>query len=442
MIEARARPERARPSGGARLRIALLSLGSRGDVEPYVGLGSVLARRGHVVTVAAPTAFAGLVRRAGLRWHPVPPDPRLLADGGGPPEWLERSATHGAARLRRAAASGRSLHLAYSRYLAAGEAADVVLHPPWLTPVARTIEESTGCRTVPAYLAPLHPTRAFPSPFFNPGLPERMNYASHRIALWLGRAALNGAPNTWRARVTGLAPARLDLLPPEGELCLYGYSPTLLPPPKDWPPGPIVTGTWWSSLPEDWRPPRDLERFLRLPGKVVFVGFGSMMDPRPSELNRIVEDALAGLGLRAVVLKGPTGTLDLPPSSQLLAVRDVPLSWLFRRVEAIVHHGGVGTTAEAIRAGKPSIVVPIFGDQSFWGERLHRTGGGPRPIPRRSLGRASLQSALEEAIEDPSLRDRAARLGERIRVESGAETAASLVEAAALPGPNRGATRG
>jgi hypothetical protein len=391
-----------------------------------------LARAGHHATVAAPAAFEGLIRRAGLDAFLVEPDPRLLAVEGEPPRWLRSSASAGAIRLRLAARAGSGLGVTYSGYLRASRHADVILHPPWLAPVARTIAHACGGLALPAYLAPIHPTGAFPSPFLNFSSDPRWNHLSHLMALWLGRAALNGAPNSWRSQVVGLPPTGMGLLPPDGEVCLYGFCRSLLPPPPDWPPGVVVTGPWWLEAQAGWRPPADLDRFLRSPGKVVFLGFGSMMDARPGDLNAVVEAALARLGCRAVLLAGPAGQLDLPSSPRRLAVRDIPLDWLFRRVDAIVHHGGAGTTAQAARAGKPSVTVPFFGDQLFWGQRIHRAGGGPRPIPRRALTSERLVSAIDEALHDPRSAERAARLGTQVRAEMGLSTAVNLIESRCL----------
>ena len=431
------RPQSSLVRGESRLRITLLTQGSRGDVEPYLALGFALARLGHELKVAAPAGFAPLIRRAGLEAFLVEPDPRLRAVGEDLPRWLRPSVGEGVIRMRRAARPRSGLGQAYSGYLQASRDADVILHPAWLAPVARTIAECCGSLAVPAYLAPIHPTRAFPSPFLNISSRPEWNHPSHVMALWLGRAVLHGAPNHWRSRILGLPPARVDFLPPAGSVCLYGFSRSLLPPPRDWPAEARVTGSWWLDAGQDWKPPEDLDRFLRGSGKVVFLGFGSMMDPRPKQLNAIVEAALARVGCRAVVLLGPHGQLDLARSPHWMAVPEVPFDWLFRRVDAIVHHGGAGTAAQAARAGKPSVVVPFFGDQLFWGQRLHRTGGGLRPIPRRALSEDRLASAIEEALENPERARHAASLGERVRAEAGLATAVEIIETVAEQGRSR-----
>jgi UDP:flavonoid glycosyltransferase YjiC (YdhE family) len=153
-----------------------------------------------------------------------------------------------------------------------------------------------------------------------------------------------------------------------------------------------------------------------------------MLDAHPSRLNAIVDAALARLGCRSVLLAGPAGQLDLPSSPRWITVRDIPLEWLFRRVDAIVHHGGAGTAAQAARAGKPSVVVPFFGDQFFWAQRVHQAGGGPRPIPRRALTSDRLVTAIQEALDDPRSAERAARLGAQVGAETGLSTAVRLIE--------------
>lgn len=411
-----------------RLRITLLTLGSRGDVEPYLGLGVALARGGHQVTVAASAAHESLIRRAGLEAFTVEADPRLKSVNGEPPRWLVPSAIDGAIRLRAAARKPPGLDSIYSGYLEAARSADVVVYSLWLGPVARAMAEIRGCLAIPALLAPIHPTRAFPSPYLPLALHPGVNRVTHRLALRLGRAALHGAPNSWRRRI-GLEPAGGDLLLHGEDLCLYGFSRTLVTPPPDWPPGAVITGPWWLDEPRDWRPPDDLRRFLEKPGKVIFLGFGSMMDRRPERLNAIVQAALASLDCRAVLLAGPGEQLALPSGDRWFVVRDIPFDWLFPRVDAIVHHGGAGTTAQAARSGKPSFAVPFFADQGWWGRRIHQAGGGPPPLSRRGLTAAKLASRIQELLHDPHWPEQARRLGTLVRAEAGSTTAVDLITA-------------
>jgi UDP:flavonoid glycosyltransferase YjiC (YdhE family) len=124
------------------------------------------------------------------------------------------------------------------------------------------------------------------------------------------------------------------------------------------------------------------------------------------------------------------GEGDLP--SNVIAVRDVPHEWLLPRMRAIIHHGGAGTTGAALRAGVPSIVVPLGFDQPFWAGRVQALGVGPRPISRRRLTARRLADAIRTATTDGAMRARAARLGAALRAERGVETAVAAIEAIAL----------
>ena len=106
----------------------------------------------------------------------------------------------------------------------------------------------------------------------------------------------------------------------------------------------------------------------------------------------------------------------------------IPHAWLFPRMAAVVHHGGVGTTAAGLRAGVPSIAIPYFGDQPFWGRRIAELGVGPQPIPRSRLTADRLALALQSATTDASMQERAARLGEAIRAEDGIGNAVRVIE--------------
>lgn len=413
------------------VRISILTQGSRGDIQPYVGLGAALSAAGHLVTLAVSAAFAPMVLAAGLAVHLVAPDRRLRPAGNGPPRWLPTGLVGSVIQLVADGPPRNGRPSAYEGYQAACRRADVVLYPAWLAPVARTIARNRGLLAMPAFLAPFHPTRAFPSPFL-PRLPGRAwNHASHSLALWLGSVILSGRPLLRNGQFRPRAFTAGACLPAHGETCLYGYSRTLLPPPPDWPAGPLVTGPWWLEPAAGWRPPPGLERFLQGPGKVIFLGFGSMMAARPAELTTIVKLALAGLDCRAAIAAGPPGQLVLEKSDRIFPVGDIPHSWLFPRVDAVVHHGGAGTTAEALRAGKPSVVIPFLGDQVFWGRRLAHLGAAPAPLPHGRLTSGGLVQAIQQALVEPELRRRAEELGACIREEQGLATAVQAIEALA-----------
>ena len=127
-----------------------------------------------------------------------------------------------------------------------------------------------------------------------------------------------------------------------------------------------------------------------------------------------------------MLLSGWGGLVERDLPETVIRISEAPHDWLFPRTSAVVHHGGAGTTAAGLRAGRPTVVVPFFGDQPFWGARVHALGAGPRPLPQRSLTAERLGDAMLRAIEDRKILDRAASLGERLRQESGAARAAEI----------------
>jgi sterol 3beta-glucosyltransferase len=172
----------------------------------------------------------------------------------------------------------------------------------------------------------------------------------------------------------------------------HGFSPAVVPRPADWPDSYEVTGYWWPQRPADWSPPAELEEFLGSGPPPVFFGFASLTLADTADLIELAAAAGRRAGVRQVIQAGQTGLTAagrLPPGDSIV-IGDVPHDWLFPRVAAVVHHAGAGTTAAGLRAGVPSVTVPVIGDQPFWAARLTALGAGPPPIPRRQLSIATL----------------------------------------------------
>jgi len=208
---------------------------------------------------------------------------------------------------------------------------------------------------------------------------------------------------------------------------LLGVSPLIMPPPRDWPPHIHVTGYWFLPVPA-YEPPTTLQAFLDAGTPPVYIGFGSMSNRDPEGTMRVIVEALAQTGQRGVVYSGWGGlhSADLPSNIYLLD--GAPHDWLFPRMAAVVHHGGAGTTGAALRAGVPSSVVAHIGDQWFWGRRLHETGVGAAPMRRHEFDVPRLTATLNTLINDSTLRQRAAQMGEDIRAEDGVANAVAAFQ--------------
>ena len=207
---------------------------------------------------------------------------------------------------------------------------------------------------------------------------------------------------------------------------IYDRSPALIPKPKDWGPNITISGFFFLSLASNYQPDPELAEFLASGPPPVYIGFGSIVVDDPNAMTKLIFDAVKKTGQRALVSKGwgGFGGDELSKPEGVFMLGNCPHDWLFQKVSAVVHHGGAGTTAAGIATGRPTVVVPFFGDQPFWGAMVARAGAGPKPIPSKELTSENLANAILTALKPETL-ERAKELGERIREEKGCEAGAA-----------------
>jgi sterol 3beta-glucosyltransferase len=415
------------------MHVAILTIGSRGDVQPYVALGLALKSAGHTATLATFAEFEPFVRRYGLGFSPIAGGMREILETAEGHRVLD-TGEHPARMLRNIRRIVRLVEPMMAQIVRdvaqACQGADRVVAAALLFYYGDYIAQILQ---VPLYLSahgPKAPTCAFQQLWF-PDLSAWFpigggcyNLLTHHVAdrlLQRFKAPLLSKP--WSKAFgeplpVGVAKQRLSTL--------YCYSSAVVPKPADWDDCQHVTGYWFLDE-SDWRPPADLVDFLRAGPAPICVGFGSMCTSKPDELASIVIETLKRTGQRGVLLTGWGGLRPAGLPDEVLVVDVVPYAWLFPQATAVVHHGGAGTTAECLRAGIPSINVPFFADQPFWAQRVYALGVGPRPIPRKKLSAERLAEAITTAVNDGDMQRRAAALGSRIRAENGVQRAVELI---------------
>lgn len=422
------------------MKVLILTLGTRGDVQPFIALAQQLQKRGHEAVLGAPQRFADLAAGHGVAFAAVDDGPLRVLDSG--------------AAVGEVAAGGVQARLALMRRMPAmftrvlqdswqiastgpGAGADVIVHNGQLMS-GQHVAEKLGVPAVLALPMPLYvPTGEFawPGQQFSSRLPAVANRASFAgmkaPAMVFGRTV-----DRWRAGL-GLPRRRGrhdPLRTPAGgrALVLHAVSPAVLRRPADWPPSAYVTGYWFADRRTSVTDP--------LPGPpastgdgepLVFVGFGSMAGPDPAAATREIVAALRLAGVRGVLAAGWGGLCETPSQQDVFVTGEVPHETVFARVAAVVHHGGAGTTAAAVRAGVPQVVCPFVADQPFWGQRMHRLGVAAEPIAQRRLTVPALAAAIRRAVDDPAMIDAARRLG-RVRAENGVAVAVDLLERAVI----------
>ncbi|MEV5909248.1 glycosyltransferase [Streptomyces chartreusis] len=390
------------------MRILIAAAGSRGDVAPYTGLGAGLREAGHDVALATTDAFAPLVREAGLEFRSLPARPQGHASIQGRRE-LMRAAAEFATELGQGFAD------------AVDEHTDLLLLSTTTAPLGLHVAEAMGIPALGTCLQPTAPTGDFPPTVMGTRSFGRLG---NRVA---GRLALRMADRVYTDAVTALR-RRLDLSPltptamrrrqeRAGRPALHGFSTALVPRPSDWREGLDVVGNWWPYLAPDRRLPTDVEEFLAAGARPVFVGFGSMAAGHGERLSELAVEALRSAGLRGIVQAGSAGlAVD---AGDVLTIGDLPHALLFPRVAAVVHHAGAGTTAAALRAGAPSVPVPVTADQPFWAARLASIGAGTDPIPFASLTARRLADALGRVVRQQAYARAASVAARHMATEDG-----------------------
>jgi sterol 3beta-glucosyltransferase len=397
------------------MKIVVATIGSRGDVQPYVNLCQGLQEAGHNVTLATNPTLCPLAAAHGVKSAPVGPPvdmgeigERLLAQSFDN-MWL------GMIRVMQLGA--RLIEQAYPDVLKVCEGADLVIVSDTGSGIAEA--EKLG---LPWISVTLQPAR-IPVPNPHPTWVDQLVWPVAGQLLIMPTNSFRkrvGAPPT--KDITTLMSSRMILLP---------VSRHVAPPNPQWPPYVRPTGYWFARPPRDWAPPADLLAFLAAGERPIAVSLGvmSLSGKQAFKSAQIVLEAIRQAGVRAVVQgwDAVQANLEIPPA--VYPAGAMPHAWLFDQVSAVVHHGGFGTTAAVLRSGVPGIVVPHVIDQFYWGQRVFELGVGPKFITRGRLKAQPLAEAITQALRDANMREKAAELGRNICADPDGVTAAvKLVE--------------
>ncbi|KAK2735674.1 Sterol 3-beta-glucosyltransferase [Onygenales sp. PD_40] len=411
------------------LRITCLTIGSRGDVQPYIALCKGLIADGHRPKIATHREFEPWVRKHGIDFAPVEGDPaelmRICVENG--------MFTY--SFLKEASSTFRGwIDDLLSSAWASCQNSDILIESPSAM-AGIHIAEALRIPYFRAFTMPWTRTRAYPHAFAVPehkmgGAYNYITYVMFDNVFW---KAIAGQVNRWRKRELGLRSTNLDKMQPNKVPFLYNFSPSVVPPPLDYCDWIRVTGYWFLNEGDDnWTPPVEITNFIkqaRADGKkVVYIGFGSIVVRNSAALTKTVVDSVLRADVRCILSKGwserlgdPSSTsaeITLPP--EILQIKSAPHDWLFSQIDAAAHHGGCGTTGASLRAGIPTIIKPFFGDQFFFGSRVEDLGVG---ICMKRLNVSVFSRSLWEATHSERIIVKARALGEKIRSEDGVAAA-------------------
>ncbi|ROT35970.1 UDP-Glycosyltransferase/glycogen phosphorylase [Sodiomyces alkalinus F11] len=427
-----------------RLNICMMVIGSRGDAQPFIRIGKVLKERyGHRVRIATHPAFREFIEvEAGLEFFSVGGDPsELMAFMVKNPGMIPTLDAVRAGDVGRRRAAMAEMFDGFWR--ACIEATDdpndiqnlklmgekepfvadaIIANPPSFAHMH--CAEALGIPMHLMFTFPYTPTQAFPHPLaaikksnVDQGYTNFISYPLVEMMIWQG---LGDLINEFRVQKLKLDPVSTLWAPGQAYRLhipiTYLWSPGLVPKPQDWGDQIDISGFVFLDMASSYTPSNELEEFLAAGEAPVYIGFGSIVVDDPDRFTQMIFDAVKIAGVRALLSKGWGGLGGEEGQENVYMLDDTPHDWLFPKVRACVIHGGAGTTAMAIKCGKPTMVVPFFGDQYFWGSMLGRSGTGPEPVPHKHLTAEKLAEGIKYCLTDEAQK-KAAAIARNIELE-------------------------
>lgn len=414
------------------MRIVIIATGLWGDVRPNVVLGQALQKEGYEVLIVATAPYQAWIESRGLGYVGVSLDMQGMLDivmggDGGLLYSIQALNTVRKDIIPTFVKAGKEV-------AAVMREGDVLIADELVSFLLNGVVEKYKPRLIHVNMQPQAITNQFPA-MGQPILPDwmplrsaynRLSYGISRRSTWLMQGSVG---NQIRAKYLDLPKqtwAKQKLLL-DSTPSLILASRHIVPPPADWPPHHHVTGYLFDND-SDWQAPPDLLDFLAAGEKPVCIGFCTMPIRKPAATTQAIIEAVRHSGRRAILLSNwaDIGSMEMP--KDVFLFKYAPHHWLFPKIAAVVHHGGAGTAAEALRAKVPSVTVPFYLDQPFWGQRLYELGVGTKPIPRAKLTAKSLAAAIREATSNRDMQARAAELGRKIDAEDGIGAAVAAVK--------------
>ena len=413
-----------------KLNIVIMVIGSRGDIQPFLKIGKILREEhGHRVRIASHPTFRDFVSSHELEFFSVGGDPsELMAFMVKNPGLIPNMQTvrEGEISKRRASMAemfegfwracinttddetdDESLNLQDEKEPFIADA--IIANPPSMAHVH--IAEKLGIPLHMMFTFPYSPTTQFPHPLANIKMRKSnvdenyVNFMSYSLVELLTWQGLGDIVNKFRENTLKLEPVSSLWAP--GALYrmkvpyTYLWSPSLVPKPRDWGPEIDVGGFVFLDLASKFEPSKELSDFLDAGEPPVYIGFGSIVVDDPDKFTDMIFMAAEMAGVRALVNKGwgGFGRDNANTPENIFMLGNTPHDWLFPRVKAVVHHGGAGTTAIGLKCAKPTMIVPFFGDQPFWGAMVSEAKAGAfECIPYKKLTAEKFAEGIKQCL--------------------------------------------
>ncbi len=421
------------------MKVLIATVGTRGDVQPYLALAVGLKSAGHQVAICTCPRFESFVSEHGIAYSHLDDGLlELLESDLGRAIFEDLNGLFGV--MRAIPKVLKKVGPIHKRMVADCWAAAETHNPDTIVyhPKMICVPAFAARRKIPAVLAMLCPFHVptGEAPLFGPSLGKTYNRLTYRFVHLMSRWGSRSSLSDWRTKHDegGLSkhsgPTQISRGNPIP--VIHAYSPTVCPRPIDWPERASVSGYWFlpteSSNTEPWSPSKELVEFLDSGPPPIYIGFGSIAGSDPTKTTQIVLSAIKKANVRAVIATGWGGLESIDQTPSVHVLESAPHEWLFPKMAAVVHHGGAGTTAAGLRFACPTIVCPFGLDQPFWGRRVFELGAGVTPIPMKKLTAERLTDAIRVTVSDQGMRASVAKIAASMANEEGVLNAVKTME--------------
>lgn len=415
------------------MKVILFSLGTRGDMEPFLAIAQILKKRNCNVLCVFPDQFRGVVEEAGLGFEGLGKDFLELLEGiegkklmGAQGSFFARAKT--LIKVSKAMMKVHKKMISLQHDIIAKQDPDKVLyHSKCLYPVVWGMANPGKAILVSPLPCILHETkhRSVLGMKGNANLGTTLNRFSYWLANTVRSIVINKHTKRYHSELDGVkfSPSKIKNALVEEIKTFYTFSPSLFPRPTYWPSQAEVVGFYEFEKATSWQPEEELTDFISRFQRIVFITFGSMSNSEPEEKTNIIVNVLKKHKIPAVI-NTSWGGLTAPDNfpDHLHFVKNVPYDWIFPKMYAIVHHGGSGTTHTALKYGCPSLIIPHIVDQYFWNDLISQLQLGPKGKPINKLNQRDFESQILDLLSNTTYKTNAIQTGERMSLEANKET--------------------
>lgn len=418
------------------MKIAITTVGSRGDLQPFISLGLGLKNAGYDVLIISAKNEEDFVRNYGLNFHALDVNIQELMEGNSDVQEMAKGSSPFKFMITHLKGSKnlKTIMIKTQREIwNACQDADLIVYHPGM-PIGYFIAQVNNKKSVLLNPFPVVATNDYPSILFYslPRLGRAFNSLTHTIfykVFWaLAKSAILEFWKEKKLIKVDFKTSPIQQQIDSGRPVINAYSPLTFQPAQEWENNIQTVGSLIIENESNFAPARELVDFIKNGESPIFIGFGSMKDIHSfTKTFEILCEAVYKTKQRAVIGLGWTknnfsGTVP----ENVFLIENVPFTWLFPQMKLVVHHGGAGTTAAGLIAGKPTIIIPHIADQPAWGQRVYELGVGSKPIKKEKLSADNLSKAILFALQ-PKIADAANQLGQAMRLENGTKKAVDII---------------